>query len=70
MRCTYKKGRGIADAAVEKMREMFATLFHQTSEEIDINIMLGFAAVYFGGNKKKLETAFYQKSHQTSLEKK
>ena len=51
---------GYADAAVEKMREMFAALFHQTTEEIDISIMLGFAAVYCGGDKKKLETAFYQ----------
>ncbi len=52
---------GFADTAVDKMREMFSTLFHQTAEEIDINIMLGFAAVYCSGDKKKLETAFYQK---------
>ncbi|WP_295152077.1 hypothetical protein [uncultured Ruminococcus sp.] len=52
---------GFADEAVAKMREMYASLFRQTEEEIDINVMLGFAAVYCSGGKKKPETEFYQK---------
>ena len=51
---------GFADRALARIKEMFSTLFRLSDEEIETNIMVGFAVIFCTGDRKKQETAFYQ----------
>ena len=52
---------GYADQVIGEMRKLFSATFRLSEERIDELIMIGFAAVYVGADKKKQETAFYKR---------